>query len=291
MKIQHNLSSINVFRSLFVVNQKASISLEKLASGYRINRAADDAAGLAISEKMRAQIRGLTRATANAQDGISLIQTAEGALHEVHDMLQRINELAVQAANETNTDADRLSLQKELEQLKTEIDMISENTSFNGIKMFRPSDTPTTIQTQPMDYGYKVIYHLSTGQMSVLSDMTNDLEGELSIYEARDNSLVGSVGLANTSDAVANKIANELVPNSVAQLLDTFPALKTAQGSDTIELGLRIYSNASSNTLAYAQASYTGTLGDKPMSMLLAVNTAKFPDVSSLESGQAAGGA
>lgn len=292
MRIQHNISALNTHHNLNFNNTNADKMLKKLSSGYKINRAGDDAAGLAISEKMRAQIRGLNMAQKNAQDGISLIQTAEGALHEVHSMLQRINELAVQAANETNTVTDRQALQKEITQIVSEVDKIANTTEFNTLKLLDGSfakQNTTTTQTQPMDYGYKVIYHLSTGQMSVFSDTTNDPEGELSIYEARDNSLVGSVGLANTTDAVANKIANELVPNAVAQLLNTFPALKTAQGSDTIELGLRIYSNPSSSTLAYAQASYTGTLGDKPMSMLLAVNTAKFPDVSSLESGEAAG--
>lgn len=295
MRLQHNISALNTRRNLNFNNTHANKMLEKLSSGYQINRAGDDAAGLAISEKMRAQIRGLNMAQKNAQDGISLIQTAEGALHEVHSMLQRINELAIQAVNGTNTVSDRQALQMEITQIVSEVDKISNTTEFNTLKLLDGSfakqnnNITTTTQTQPMEYRYKVVYHLSTGQMRVFSDTTNDPEGELSIYEARDNSLVGSVGLANTTDAVANKIANELVPNAVTQILDAFPALKTIQGSDTIELGLRIYSRAGSNTLAYAQASYTGTLGDKPMNMVLAVNTAKFPDVSSLDSGKTAG--
>ena len=131
MIINHNIAAINTYRQLSVNYSATSKSLEKLSSGYRINRAGDDAAGLAISEKMRSQIRGLNMAAKNAQDGISLIQTAEGALTETHSMLQRIRELAVQAANGTNTPSDLEEIQKEIDQLKDEIDRIAEKTEFN----------------------------------------------------------------------------------------------------------------------------------------------------------------
>ena len=131
MIINHNIAALNTYRQLSVNNTATSKSLEKLSSGYRINRAGDDAAGLAISEKMRSQIRGLNQAIRNAQDGISLIQTAEGALTETHSMLQRIRELAVQAANGTNTPSDLEEIQKEIDQLKDEIDRIAEKTEFN----------------------------------------------------------------------------------------------------------------------------------------------------------------
>jgi len=131
MIINHNIAALNTYRQLTVNNTATGKSLEKLSSGYRINRAGDDAAGLAISEKMRSQIRGLNQAIRNAQDGISLIQTAEGALTETHAMLQRMRELAVQAANGTNTDADLKEIQKEINQLKAEIDRIAEKTQFN----------------------------------------------------------------------------------------------------------------------------------------------------------------
>ena len=131
MIINHNISALNTYRQLSINVTAGNRSLEKLSSGYRINRAGDDAAGLAISEKMRGQIRGLNMASKNAQDGISLIQTAEGALNETHSILQRMRELAVQAANGTNTDADRAEIQKEIEQLKSEIDRISTDTEFN----------------------------------------------------------------------------------------------------------------------------------------------------------------
>lgn len=131
MRINHNIAALNTYRQLTVNNTQTQKALEKLSSGLRINRAGDDAAGLAISEKMRGQIRGLEMASKNAQDGISLIQTAEGALTEVHAILQRMRELAVQAANDTNNDSDRAEIQKEIEQLKSEINRISTDTEFN----------------------------------------------------------------------------------------------------------------------------------------------------------------
>ena len=141
MRINHNISALNTYRQLSINQTLGNKSLEKLSSGLRINRAGDDAAGLAISEKMRAQIRGLDMASKNAQDAISLIQTAEGALNETHSILQRMRELAVQAANDTNNDNDRLELQKEVEQLIQEIDRIAGNIEFNTKKLLDGSLT------------------------------------------------------------------------------------------------------------------------------------------------------
>jgi len=131
MVVQHNLKAMNSNRMLGLTQSTQAKSTEKLSSGYKINRAADDAAGLSISEKMRKQIRGLTQASTNAQDGISAVQTAEGALNEVQDMLQRMNELAVKAANGTNSKSDRAAIQDEIDQLTTEIDRVSTTTKFN----------------------------------------------------------------------------------------------------------------------------------------------------------------
>ena len=135
MKIMHNMQAMNSNRMLGVNTLAQAKSTERLSSGYRINRAADDAAGLTISEKMRAQIRGLAQASANAQDGISCVQTAEGALNEVEDMLQRMNELAVKSANGTNTSADREAIQKEVSALQEEISRVAESTEFNTQKL------------------------------------------------------------------------------------------------------------------------------------------------------------
>lgn len=140
MRINHNIQALNAYRNLSQTMSATSKSLEKLSSGLRINRASDDAAGLAISEKMRSQIRGLDMAERNALDAISLIQTAEGALSETHNILQRMRELSVQASNGTLTDTDREAIQKEVDQLTFEIDRIADHTQFNQKKLFRGSE-------------------------------------------------------------------------------------------------------------------------------------------------------
>ncbi len=144
MRINHNLPALNAHRNLGMVGNSSQKSMEKLSSGYRINRAADDAAGLAISEGMRSQIRGLNQATRNAQDAISLVQTAEGALTESHSILHRMRELAVQASNDTNTANDRMEVQKEIEQLKDELDRIAQTSSFNNKNLLDGSASAIT---------------------------------------------------------------------------------------------------------------------------------------------------
>ena len=146
MVVQHNLTAMNSNRMLGLTQSSLTKSTEKLSSGYKINRAADNAAGLAISEKMRRQVRGLTQASANAQDGISAVQTAEGALNEVHDMLQRMNELATQAANDTNMSTDRSYISAELTQLKNEISRVATTTTFNEQCLLNGSFTGKKLQ-------------------------------------------------------------------------------------------------------------------------------------------------
>ena len=135
MVVQHNLSAMNTNRQLGLTTSAQAKSTEKLSSGYKVNRAGDDAAGLTISEKMRSQIRGLNKASDNAQNGVSLVQTAEGALNEAHSILQRMNEIATQAANDTNTTADRGAIQKEINALSTELTRISSTTQFNTMNL------------------------------------------------------------------------------------------------------------------------------------------------------------
>ena len=135
MKINHNIAALNAYRNLAVNNTTTAKSLEKLSSGLRINRAADDAAGLAISEKMRSQIRGLDMAERNALDAVSFVQTAEGALSSTHSILQRMRELAVQAANDSNTEVDRDAIQQEINQLTNEVNRIANTTEFNTKKL------------------------------------------------------------------------------------------------------------------------------------------------------------
>ena len=155
MVVQHNMQAMNANRMLNVTTSTQAKSTEKLSSGYKINRAADDAAGLTISEKMRKQIKGLDQASTNAEDGVSSVQTAEGALTEVHSMLQRMNELAVQASNGTNSESDRSAIQDEVDQLTTEIDRVSETTKFNETYLLKGQDGTKTINMKAHDAGLK----------------------------------------------------------------------------------------------------------------------------------------
>ncbi len=163
MVVQHNLTAMNSNRQLGVITSTQSKSAEKLSSGYRINRAADDAAGLKISEKMRSQVRGLNKASSNAQDGISLIQTAEGALNEAHSILQRMNELAVQGANDPNQEIDREAINEELEQLTEELDRISTTTQFNKQNLLDGSFKDKNLHVGA-NYGQKI--SISIGNMN-----------------------------------------------------------------------------------------------------------------------------
>ncbi len=151
MVVQHNLTAMNANRQLGITTSSQAKSSEKLSSGYRINRAGDDAAGLTISEKMRSQVRGLNKASSNAQDGVSLIQVAEGALGETHSILQRMNELATQAANDTNTSIDRGAIQKEINQLTSEIDRIRSATQFNTMDLIDGSFTKKNLQVGSLE--------------------------------------------------------------------------------------------------------------------------------------------
>ena len=162
MVVQHNMQAANASRMLGITTNAQSKSTEKLSSGFRINRAADDAAGLSISEKMRKQIRGLDQASTNASDGISAVQTAEGALTEVHSMLQRMNELAVQAANGTNSESDRSSIQDEINQLTTEIDRVAETTKFNETYLLKGYNGDKTIRISAHDAGLEGVLSQNT---------------------------------------------------------------------------------------------------------------------------------
>ena len=176
MIINHNISALNTHRQLGANNNAVSASLEKLSSGLRINRAGDDAAGLAISEKMRSQIRGLEMASKNSQDGISLIQTAEGSLNEAHAILQRMRELAVQSANDTNVDVDREALNDEFEQLAEELGRIKDNTTFNTQQLLDGTAAEALKIHVGADEGQVIEIDLSTAGVN-LSDIVSAVEG------------------------------------------------------------------------------------------------------------------
>jgi flagellin len=210
MFINTNVGAINAHRNLSSNNSAMNKTMEKLSSGYRINRAADDAAGLAISEKMRFQINGLNQAQRNAQDGISLIQTAEGALTEVHSMLQRLNTLATQASNGTYNDAeDRVAIQKEVDALLDEIDNIATNTNFNGISLLSATAGGTTLNFQ--------VGSTSTTQVSVdLADMSTASTG-LDLAGLDLGSEAGALAAIDTIKAAINTVSDQRAAFGAAQ--------------------------------------------------------------------------
>lgn len=176
MIVQHNMSALNTNRQLGITNRVLSKSTEKLSSGYRVNRAADDAAGLSISEKMRSQIRGLDQASDNAQNGQSLIQTAEGAMNEIHSVLQRMRELTVQASNDTNVSKDRTAIAQEMKQLTKEIDRIASQTEFNTMKLLTGGFKDKNLQVGANNGQFitVAIKSMSTGSLGVTAaDVAN----------------------------------------------------------------------------------------------------------------------
>jgi flagellin len=225
MVVQHNLTAMNSNRMLGINTKSQAKSTEKLSSGYKINRAADDAAGLSISEKMRKQIRGLTQASANAQDGISAVQTAEGALGEVQDMLQRMNELAVKAANGTNSEDDRSYIQNEIDQLTTEIDRVAETTKFNETYLLKGDKSLANEHS----FSYKAF---KTAQ---LANATFNTDGGTSI------TLTYAAGDAITSEDQQNEV-NDLLKSlrdqGASVTLTSSWAKGAAKQTDTYTLSL-----------------------------------------------------
>ena len=202
MVVQHNLQAMNSNRMLGITTKTVAGSTEKLSSGYRINRAADDAAGLSISEKMRKQIRGLSQASANAEDGISSVQTAEGALAEVTDMLQRMNELVVQAANGTNSTTDRGYIQDEIDQLVTEIDRVAETTKFNETYLLKGDESEA--KTKVYTTNYAVTYTKNLGTNSNVKYVVN-YTGDANVYFVNTASVTSSnPSKPVTADVIGN---------------------------------------------------------------------------------------
>ncbi|QSX07164.1 flagellin [Sedimentibacter sp. zth1] len=197
MRIQHNINALNSHRNLGVNTGKSSKNLEKLSSGFRINRAGDDAAGLAISEKMRAQINGLSQAQQNAQDGISLIQTAEGALNETHSILQRMRKLSVQSSNGTYTNEDRTKLQEEATALTTEIDRISASTKFNGMTLANGTGAKDSVKSFTFQIGTEnAADQRITVSISSMDADTLGVSGISIANEADSNTAIATVDTA-----------------------------------------------------------------------------------------------
>lgn len=268
MVVQHNMQAMNANRMLGITSNSQAKSTEKLSSGYKINRAADDAAGLTISEKMRKQIRGLDRASTNAEDGVSAVQTAEGALTEVHDMLQRMNELATQAANGTNSESDRQAIQAEIDQLVTEIDRVAETTKFNETYLLKGDGTKGTKTLNAHDAGLK----------GSLVDATDD-KGK-AVFTADALSVGSKVSIGGTEYTIvgssksddyqsiaeySNTEGDKLIQNGVAYTYDTADSKwKDADGNETtMRDGDTIVTDGKTKTV----------VGNKNTAMTVAPNT------------------
>ena len=280
MVVQHNLTAMNSNRMLGLTTASQAKSTEKLSSGYKINRAADDAAGLSISEKMRKQIRGLTQASANAQDGISTVQTAEGALNEVQDMLQRMNELAVKSSNGTNSEDDREYIQNEIDQLTTEIDRVSTTTKFNetyllqgeGRQQAKAKNELTTISltgadgTTPVDTKIKASIAAgntyTAGKVTVGSVTAEITGGTASIDQSNISGALKKVLDATDAAAVtfAHKVDGGVDKWTVDNVDYTAAQLKemglNASGTDDIEITKKF--TASSNLPTGVSVDATG---------------------------------
>lgn len=265
MRVQHNITSLNAYRNLNGNKTAIAENLEKLSSGYRINRAGDDASGLAVSEKMRALITGLEQARQNAEDGISLIQTVEGATTEVHSMLTRMMEILVQSANGTYSDEERDMMDQEIQHLKAEISRIGSTAAFNGIPLFL-NGSPNGIKGGLTTYGLTL-------------DLTNRTCEVNYVDRSGAAAVSGGSGAARASASLADKIAKEYFPNAINQILNAFPSLQTAMGTDKVGMEVHIgYIDGGGGMLAYAQFSFyqTGKAGN----MLIKLDSSDFSDAS-----------
>jgi len=226
MRIQHNISALNTHRNLTFNNAQASKNLEKLSSGYKVNRAGDDAAGLAISEKMRGQIRGLDMATKNAQDSVSLIQTAEGALNETHAILQRMRELAVQSSNDTNVSSDRAALQLEINSLAKEITRISTDTEFNTQKLLDGTFGGQVTSGAGFDInnatnaGGKVFHIGANSGQSINLSVGNMSASALGVNAADDASAVAELGATDKIGTTGINISTQTAADNSISIID-----------------------------------------------------------------------
>ena len=273
MVVQHNMQAANANRMLNVTTSAQSKSTEKLSSGYKINRAADDAAGLSISEKMRKQIKGLDRASTNAQDGVSCVQTAEGALTEVHSMLQRMNELAVQSSNGTLSEDDRNNIQDEVDQLVTEIDRVSETTKFNETYLLKGDENKTKISNTvysspqmglvkdamaagstlevktPMDATGKTVYTFTSGLAvgsswagkKVIDDSATAGAGDIKLTDAKTAELaaMNSVITSYKDEMGVNAVTLKAGDNDVTSTSKTFTY------NDSLNISLHVGADSS----------------------------------------------
>ena len=265
MVIQHNLTAMNSNRMLGITSKQQAKQSEQLASGYRINRAADDAAGLTISEKMRSQIRGLNRASMNAQDGVSLIQVAEGALNEAHSILQRMNELATQAASDTNTTADRQAIQKEIDSLTKELDRISSTTQYNTMNVLNGTFTKKNLQVGALK-GQVIsisIKSMSAKSLGITAGTNNKVDSNAEAGKAM-STFQGAISKVSTLRSELGAIQNRL-EHTIANLDNV------AENTQAAESRLRDTDMAS----AMVDYSKNNILAQAGQSMLAQANASK----------------
>lgn len=272
MRINHNIAALNTYRQLTTNSSMGSKSIEKLSSGLRINRAGDDAAGLAISEKMRAQIRGLDQAQRNSQDGISMIQTTEGALNETHSILQRMRELAAQAANDTNVSVDREEIQKEINQLTSEINRIGNTTEFNTQSLLKGKNAAVVESAAAVDTITAGEAGVSVGELSKLQVHTKSVVGvaSTSVVQASTKEATGKVsGVAEDAVSVKGEKSKVTVANGM-----TFESaeLKSNLNGKTITIAGGEGNNVSSSLSIDAEGNYTFTIGTDGNGESLAIN-------------------
>ena len=287
MVVQHNMQAANANRMLNVTTSAQSKSTEKLSSGYRINRAADDAAGLTISEKMRKQIKGLDRASTNAEDGVSAVQTAEGALTEVHSMLQRMNELATQSANGTNSNTDRKAIQDEIDQLTTEIDRVSETTKFNETYLLKGDGSEKEYNVNAHDAGIDGVTLTDNGDGTVgvtlktlaAGDKVN-IAGKQYTIGAVEADVTKAVGTPKKGDTV--KVGNAEYTyedgNSVDSAGTKVAAGWYASGTDFKTDTKANWDNAKKDTTDLAVAGASVTVKGKTFNVINDANTADGVD-------------
>jgi flagellin len=266
MVVQHNLSAMNANRQLGIVSGAQGKTTEKLSSGYRINRAGDDAAGLTISEKMRSQIRGLNKASTNAQDGVSLIQTAEGALNEAHSILQRMNELATQAANDTNTSSDRTAIQKEITALVDELDRISSTTQFNTMNLLDGTFTGKNLQVGALS-GQSIAISIGSMNASTLGVKTVSVSSH-SVAGQAMTAIQAAISKVSTQRSALGAIQNRL-EHTIANLDTTSENTQAAESRirDT-DMAAEMVSFTKNNILAQAGTSMLAQANQSNQSVL-----------------------
>ncbi|GAB1157983.1 flagellin [Paenibacillus illinoisensis] len=267
MIINHNIAAMNTHRQLNTNTTNTNKAIEKLSSGLRINRAGDDAAGLAISEKMRGQIRGLDMASKNAQDGISLIQTAEGALNETHAILQRVRELAVQSANDTNTDDDRAELQKEVAQLTAEVTRISTDTEFNTKKLLNGAGISNAVFQIGANTGQSIT--LSIGNMGAASlGLTSVAIGTQTGANAALSILDAAIKTVSSERAMLGANQNRL-EHTINNLGTTSENLSAAESRvRDVDMAKEMMNQTKNNILAQASQAMLAQANQQPQAVL-----------------------